>query len=258
MHPIAFNLGSLAITWYGVMVAIAFLVGLGLASRRAQRTDIAPQHVADLGPWLILGAIIGARALYVVMFWSEDFAGKPVWEIFMVRHGGLVFYGGLFGAVISTWLFIRVKKLPTWKLADVLAPSIPLGYAIGRVGCLLNGCCYGRRCDLPWAIRFPAESHPTEGMPVHPTQIYDGVCGLVLYIGLAWLFRHKKFDGQVFGVFLIGYAVCRSFVECFRGDYPPDKFVGPFTPGQVSSMLVLLIGIVLLVTVGRGKSRQVS
>jgi len=254
MHPTAFNLGSLTVTWYGVMVATAFLVGLYLASRRARHSEIAPQQVADLGPWLILGAIAGARAMYVVMFWHEDFAGKPIWEIFMIRHGGLVFYGGLFGAVFATWLFILIKKLATWKMADVLAPSIPLGYAIGRIGCLLNGCCYGRPTDVPWAIRFPAELHPTQGVPVHPTQIYDSLCGIGLYMLLAWLFRHRKFDGHVFGVFLVGYAMCRSLVECFRGDYPADKFIGPFTPAQASSAVVLFCGVVLLVVLGRRKS----
>lgn len=255
MHPTAFNLGSLTVTWYGVMVAIGFLVGLCLASRRARYSEIAPQHVADLGPWLILGAIGGARAMYVVMFWQEDFAGKPIWEIFMIRHGGLVFYGGLFGAVFATWLFILIKNVPTWKMADVLAPSIPLGYAIGRVGCLLNGCCYGRPTDVPWAIRFPAELHPTQGVPVHPTQIYDSLCGIGLYILLAWLFRHRKFDGHVFGVFLVGYAACRALVECFRGDYPAAKFIGPFTPGQASSAVVLLCGVVILVVLGWRKSQ---
>jgi len=254
MHPTAFNLGSLTVTWYGVMVATAFLVGLYLASRRARHSEIAAQQVADLGPWLILGAIAGARAMYVVMFWHEDFAGKPIWEIFMIRHGGLVFYGGLFGAVFATWLFILIKKLATWKMADVLAPSIPLGYAIGRIGCLLNGCCYGRPTDVPWAIRFPAELHPTQGVPVHPTQIYDSLCGIGLYMLLAWLFQHRKFDGHVFGVFLVGYAMCRSLVECFRGDYPADKFIGPFTPAQASSAVVLFCGVVLLVVLGRRKS----
>lgn len=255
MHPTAFNLGSLTIAWYGVMVALAFLVGLWLASRRARCTEIAPQQVSDLGPWLILGAIAGARAMYVAMFWHEDFSGKPLWEIFMIRHGGLVFYGGLFGAVLATWLFILIKKLPTWKMADVLTPSIPLGYAIGRVGCLLNGCCYGRATDVPWAIRFPADSHPSQGVPVHPTQIYDSICGMGLYVLLAWLFRHKKFDGQVFGVFLVGYAACRALVECFRGDYPAQKFIGPLTPGQASSVGVLVCGVALLIVLGRRKSQ---
>ncbi len=251
MHPTAFNLGSLTVTWYGVMVAVAFFVGLWLATRRARHSEIAPQHVADLGPWLILGAIAGARAMYVVMFWREDFAGKPLWEVFMIRHGGLVFYGGLIGAVLATWLFILLKKLPTWKMADLLAPSIPLGYAIGRIGCLLNGCCYGRATDVPWAIRFPVDLHPTQGALVHPTQIYDSVCGLGLYFALAWLYRHRKFDGQVFGIFLISYAGCRTLVEFFRGDYAHDKFIGPLTPGQAWSIVVFFCGAVLLVVLDR-------
>ena len=221
MHPIALQLGPLSIHWYGVMVALAFLAGLWTASRRGLRDGIAAEKIVDLGPWLIVGAILGARTLYVVSYWRESFAGKPLEEIFMVWKGGLVYYGGLVGASIAGILYTRLKKLPLWKVADIVAPSIALGYVFGRIGCLLNGCCYGRACNLPWAIRFPADNPlqpPT--FPVHPTQIYDSLLNLGLYAFLAWLYRRKKFDGQVFGVYLVCYAVLRSFVEMFRGDYP--------------------------------------
>jgi len=244
VQPVAFHLGSFSVNWYGVLVALAFVVGLWTASRRSLRDGIAPDKVADLGPWLIVGAVVGSRALYVVSYWREDFAGKPLWEIFMVRHGGLVFYGGLIGAALACVLFARLKKLPLWKLADITAPSIALGFAIGRIGCLLNGCCFGRHCDLPWAIRFPAD-HPTHGAPVHPTEIYDSLWGFGLYLTLAWLFRRKKFDGQVFGVFLVAYAVLRSLVEFFRGDYPPEKFYGSLTPAQLVSIGILGAGLAL-------------
>jgi len=136
-------------------------------------------------------------------------------------------------AALAFIIYVRWKKLSGWKIADILAPSIALGNAIGRIGCLLNGCCYGRVCHLPWAIRFPNQSaawqqHFQAGLvgkgdpslPVHPTEIYDALLNFALYLGLAWLFRRKKFDGQVFATYLIGYAVFRSLVELFRGDYP--------------------------------------
>ena len=131
-------------------------------------------------------------------------------------------YGGLIGATLTGIIYIRWKKLPLWKTADVLAPSIALGNVFGRIGCLLNGCCYGRACSLPWAIRFPSD-HSTGGVPVHPTEIYDALLNFAFYLGLAWLFRRKKFNGQVFATYLIGYAIFRSIVEFFRGDYPPDQ-----------------------------------
>ena len=111
---------------------------------------------------------------------------------------------------------------------------------------LMTGCCYGAKCDLPWAIHFPA-GHETHGLPVHPTQIYDSFANLVLYLGLAWLYRHKKFDGQVFAVFLIGYAILRSTVEIFRGDYAPGQIYAGLTPGQFVSVGTVLVGIALLV-----------
>ncbi|MBE0545604.1 MAG: prolipoprotein diacylglyceryl transferase [Verrucomicrobia bacterium] len=243
MHPTAFNLGPLPIHWYGVMVALAFLVGLWTAARRAPQAGIHGERIMDLGPWLILGAIVGARILYVVSYWQESFAGEPFWEIFMVQRGGLVYYGGLIGASLAFILYARMRRLEMWKLADVLAPSIALGYVFGRIGCLLNGCCFGRACELPWAIKFPV-GHETAGVAVHPTQIYDSLLNLALYAGLAWLHRRKKFDGQVFALYLVGYAITRSTVELFRGDYSPEHLRGGLTPAHWVSIGIFLTGVI--------------
>jgi phosphatidylglycerol---prolipoprotein diacylglyceryl transferase len=244
VHSTAFNIGSLTVHWYGIFVALAFVVGLLTASRRARRAGIAPEKIYDLGPWLIVGGVLGGRVLYVISYWREDFAANPFPEIFMIQHGGLVFYGGLIGSTAATIFYIRLKKLPLWKMGDVLAPSIALGYAIGRIGCLMNGCCYGRACSLPWAIHFPP-GHATHGMPVHPTEIYDSLLNLIFYGYLAWLFRRKKFDGQVFAVYLVGYAILRSFVEYFRGDYPVHYLGGWATPAQLVSMGIITGGLLL-------------
>ncbi len=246
MHSIAFKIGGLSVHWYGILVATGFLAGLWTASRRAARDGISKDSITDLGPWLIVGTILGARTLYVISYWREEFAAKPFPEIFMVQHGGLVFYGGLIGATLAGILYARLKKLPIWKVADVLAPSIALGYVFGRIGCLMNGCCYGRECHLPWAIHFPP-GHATGGVPVHPTQIYDSLLNLVFYCFLAWLYRRKKFDGQVFAAYLIGYALLRSFVEYFRGDYPPDAHYlgGVATPAQMVSIGIIVGGLLL-------------
>jgi phosphatidylglycerol:prolipoprotein diacylglycerol transferase len=249
MHPIAFNLGPLPIHWYGVMVALGFLLGLWTASRRGLSAGFAPEQTLDLGPWLIVGTILGARSLYVISYWREQFADGPWTEIFMVWKGGLVFYGGLVGATAAGILYIRIKKLPLWKMADVLAPSIALGYVFGRIGCLLNGCCYGRPCSLPWAVHYPEGNplNPPTG-PVHPTQVYDSLLNLALYAGLAWLYRRKKFDGQVFAAYLIGYALLRSFVEMFRGDYPERQhYLGGWaTPAHLVSIAILAAGLLLV------------
>jgi phosphatidylglycerol:prolipoprotein diacylglycerol transferase len=259
VHPIALQLGPFSLHWYGVMVATAFLAGLWTAGRRGMRGGIAAEKIVDMGPWLIIGAIIGSRVLYVISYWQESFAGKPVEEIFMVWKGGLVYYGGLIGASLACIAYVRLKKLPLWKVADILIPSVPLGCFFGRIGCLLNGCCYGRACNLPWAIRFPADnplSPPTD--PVHPTQIYDSLLNLCLYVFLAWLYRRRKFDGQVFGVYLVCYAVLRSFVETFRGDYPEHQhYLGGWaTPAHLVSILILAVGLVLLRVLPRPEPKR--
>jgi phosphatidylglycerol---prolipoprotein diacylglyceryl transferase len=184
------------------------------------------------------------------------FPSAPWTEVFMVQRGGLVFYGGLFGAIVATMLFARMKKLPLWRLGDVLAPSIPLGYVFGRIGCFLNGCCYGEQCTLPWAVRFPNQSYAWDhqhalglvgahdpSLAVHPTELYDSLLSLLLYVGLAWLYRRKKFDGQVFAIYLMCYAATRSIVEAFRGDYTAVHLHGGLTPAHLISIAVFAAGV---------------
>ncbi len=235
------------------MVAVAFLVGLWTASRRGVREGLKPDQVFDAGAWLVLGALLGARVLYVATYWRDEFAGQPLWEVANVRRGGLVFYGGLIGASAAIMAYTRWKKLSLWKVADVLAPSIALGYVPGRIGCLMNGCCYGRETGLPWAIHFPPD-HVTKGVGVHPTEVYDALLNLGLYLALAWLYRRKKFDGQIFAIYLIAYAFLRSFVEVFRGDYTAIHRHGGLTPAQLISMGIFAAGAFLYII--RTRTRQ--
>ena len=264
MHPIAFHLGSFTVHWYGVMIALAFFAGLWTASRRARRENIPGERITDVTLWILAGAIIGARAVYVATYWQEEFAGQPLWQIFAVWQGGIVYYGGLIGAVLAAFIYLRWKKMPLWKTADVLAPSIALGNVFGRIGCFLNGCCFGRVCTLPWAVQFPNQSYAwtqqyqqglvgknDPALPVHPTEIYDALLNLALYIFLAWLFRRKKFDGQIFATYLICYAVTRSFVEYFRGDYSAAHFHYGLTPGQLVSIPIFAAGLLLAALLSR-------
>ena len=250
VHPIAFRLGPLTVHWFGIALAVAFIVALWTAARRAPLTGIAGDKISDAGLWLIVGAVLGARLLYVATYWRESFAGQPISEIFMIQRGGLVFYGGLAGAALAGILFAKRQQLALWKIADIFAPSIALGYVFGRIGCLMNGCCFGRECSLPWAIRFP-ENHVTGGAPVHPTQIYDSLLSLGLYAALAWLYRRKRFDGQVFAVYLMSYAVTRSVVEAFRGDYTEAHRHAGLTPGQLLSFGIFAAGAGLFAVLGQ-------
>lgn len=259
MQPEAFRLGPLTVHWYGIFLVAGFLAAIWTANRRGLRDGLPPTLLTDLALWLLVGGLIGARALHVLSHWERDFAGRPWWEMFAVWRGGLVFYGGLIGATLAGILFARGKRLPFFKTADALAPSIALGSVFGRLGCLFTGCCYGQVCALPWAIRFPVHSIPWEdqvkrglitpdepALPVHPTQLYDSGANLLLYLGLAWLHRRRQFNGQVFGVFLIGYAVLRSLVELTRGDYVAAERWGPLTPAHVVSVVILLAGAAVL------------
>jgi len=266
VYPILFHLGSFPIHSYGVMIAVAFLAGLWTATLRAKREKIPAEKIADATLWLMIGAILGARIVYVTTYWHEEFAGQPVWNIFKIWQGGLVYYGGLIGAILAGGFYIHWKKMPFWKTADVFAPSIALGSFFGRAGCLLNGCCYGKPTDLPWAIQFPNGSYAwqqqfqqglpgvgpdTPSLPVHPTEIYDGLLNLALYFFLAWLFRRKKFDGQIFATYLLCYAIMRGFVEHFRGDYTNLHYHLGLTPAQWIGVPMFIIGLILAVFLSR-------
>lgn len=255
MHPIAFHFGTYAIHSYGVMMALAFLAGLWTATRRAKLVYVRAEVISDVTLWLMVGSILGARAVYVITYWNTEFAPRPISEIFMIQHGGLVFYGGLIGATLASVFWLNWKKQPVWRVGDILAPSIALGSVFGRIGCLLNGCCYGRACHLPWAITFPEghETHPYNepGVPLHPTEIYDALLNLLLYIILARLFRRRRFDGQVFATYLVIYAIFRFIAETFRGDYPTDHVHFGLTSAQCLSIPILLAGLILGVILSR-------
>lgn len=252
MKPILFQLGDFSLHTFGLLVALAFIAGLWLAARNAVRVGFSADFIYDLAPWLILGGLAGARILYVISYWDRDFAGRPLTEVFAVWRGGLVFYGGLIGSTLATVGRLRWLKQPIWRVADCLAPSVALGHVFGRLGCLANGCCFGRPTDVPWAIRYPRghETFPVSALTataVHPAQLYEAAMNLAFCGVLLWLFRRRRFDGQVFAVYLIGYAFIRTVAELFRGDYSLQSapLAGVFTPGQTASAIILALGISL-------------
>jgi phosphatidylglycerol:prolipoprotein diacylglycerol transferase len=240
---VAFQIFGFQVYWYGILAAAAFVVGFSTASRRAPRAGVKSDEVFSLAPWIIVGAVLGARMLYVISYWDKEFAGRPLTAIFNMRSG-LVYYGGLIGASLATIIFCRRQKVPLWRMADVMAPSIALGHAFGRLGCFMTGCCYGKPTDLPWAVHFPND-HYTKGIGIHPTQIYESSLNFLFYVGLAWIYRRRKFDGQVFSVYLVGYAIIRTVTEMFRGDYTQFYLGGIATPGQTVSIIILVAGLAL-------------
>ncbi|MBC8126414.1 MAG: prolipoprotein diacylglyceryl transferase [Gloeobacteraceae cyanobacterium ES-bin-144] len=243
MHPIAFKAFGLTIYWYGIFAAIGFLMAFGTGSKRAAREGLPGEAILGLAPWIIGGAIIGARLMYVIDYWNEEFPGKPLYYIITIGRSGLVFYGGLIGSSLATVIYCWKNKYPLWKVGDVMAPSVALGHAFGRISCLMTGCCYGRACSMPWAIHFPL-THETRGIGVHPTQIYESVLNFLFFGFLMWLYRRKRFDGQIFAGYLMGYAILRAAVELFRGDYQKQQYLGGIvSPGQIVSLVMFAIGM---------------
>jgi len=155
-----------------------------------------------------------------------------------------VFYGGFLGAAAAAILYCQIRSQPLWRLADAYAPSIALGSVLGRIGCLMTGCCYGSVCELPWAIRFPT-GHATHGTAVHPVQIYDALLNLVVWAVLEFLHRKRKFEGQVFAAWLLTYPIARSIAELFRGDYPVRYLDGRLTPAHLVGAGLFVTGCVL-------------
>ena len=217
MHPILFEFGFIKIFTYGLLVAAGFLAAILFASSRAEKEGLESQKILDLCFYIMLSALIGARFLYVIVEYKY-FLTNPI-EIFKFWKGGLVFYGGLILGVIAAFLYLKKHKMPLWKTADLLAPSILIGQCIGRWGCLFAGCCYGIKTDVSWAITFTNSlSLAPIGVSLHPTQIYLSLNAAFIFIVLIWLSKRKKFDGQIIWSYGILYSMGRFLIEYFRGD----------------------------------------
>ena len=203
---------------YGVMLGTSMVVGWFLALRLAKKDGIPPEQAGAIYMWTAVWAIIGARLLYVVTEWQEF---RSPLDVFMLNKGGLVAYGGMIGGFFASWYGCHKRKIQLLRWADVSAPSVVLGTAITRLGCLLYGCDYGRRADVPWAIQFPRDApafvdhvanfgldkDALASYPVHPTQIYESLAGLALFALLMYLRRVRKFSGEVFLGWVLGYGV---------------------------------------------------
>jgi phosphatidylglycerol---prolipoprotein diacylglyceryl transferase len=238
MHPILIHTPWLDIHTYGVLVAMGFLVGLAVAARNARFQGLNPELISDLGVWLVIGGMAGGKLFHVVFFWNDFIAGWREEGIRSLREG-FVFYGGFIGASVAGLVYTRIKQIEFWKVADCCAPGVAIGHAFGRMGCFFNGCCYGKPCSFPWAVRFPPP-HQIAGIPVHPTEIYEALGNVLIFLGLTANFRRKKFDGQIWWWYVLSYGVLRFCVEFFRGDYETYYF-GIFTFGHVVATIMIVV-----------------
>jgi len=229
---------------------MAFLSAIALALREARRVGEDANKILDLCFYVLIAAIVGSRILYVLINWST-FRHDP-FEIVRIWHGGLVFYGGFIGALITALWYIRRKGLPILKTADIMAPSIAFGQFVGRIGCFFAGCCYGRNCDLPWAVTFThPESLAPKGVPLHPTQLYSSLNGLLIFLVLKRLMRNKGFEGQIFWTYVFLYAVTRSILEHFRGDDRGMLFGSMLSSSQFIGLIMAVIAIVMMIILRR-------
>lgn len=261
MHPILFEFGPITIYSYGVLLAAAYLLGLWMAARRARQAGLDPNKVLDLGIWVIIAALIGAKALlFIVDF--DQFTSS--WQEFttLLRSGG-VFYGGLIAAVVVCIYQLRKHNLPLWISGDLFAPGIALGYMVGRMGCLLAGCCFGRPTDVAWAVTF---TDPVANLnvgtplnvPLHPTQLYESAAGLFILLLLLGVERlGRAFQGRTFWLFVLVYSVLRFIIEFYRGDDRGMPLDGLST-SQLISLVLFPLSLIMLWYLSRPSRPQAA
>lgn len=253
MHPILLDLGPATIYTYGVLLAAAYLLGLKLAMVRGKARGLDQARVLDLGIYIIISALVGAKLLLVVTDF-RTFISDPSELISLARSGG-VFYGGLILAVSVALWYIRKIGLPLWTTCDVFAPGIALGHVVGRFGCFFAGCCWGKPTDVPWAITFTnpyaaANVGTPLNVPLHPTQLYEaGAEALILGLLLATERRGKPYPGRTFWLYMLLYAISRFIIEFYRND--PRGTVLMFSTSQFISLVLAPLAVVMLIALGR-------
>ena len=246
MHPILIDLGRLKIYSYGFMLALSFLIGIVIAGRRARKRGIDPDIIYDLSIILVLGAVFGSRGLYILA--HRDHFSSIV-DIVAIWQGGATYYGGLILAVAGAIVYLRIKKISFFRVADITAPSIAAGVFVTRWGCFLSGCCFGNPTSCPIGVVFPAGSpagHYHAGVTIHPTQIYSSLYGLVIFVLLILLDRKERFDGFLFAWLCILYGIARFIVDFFRFYEDSAVIAGGLTDNQVISIVLILFGAVYL------------
>ncbi len=216
MFPTLVKIGPIGLHSYGLMLALAFILGIWMVQRGAAQLGIPGEKVADLGLLILAAAVAGSRLFYVATHWPE-YSSRPLTAL-AVWDGGLTFYGGVLAALPLSYIYARAKKIPFWALADLAAPAFALGLGLGRIGCFLSGCCFGKPSDLPWAVRFPPHSFAgyVFDCPIHPTQLYESVFGFACFGLLLFLSRRRHFTGSLICLFIGLYGAWRLVVDFWR------------------------------------------
>lgn len=269
MHSKLFQIGPLEIHSYGLMLAISFLIGIYFSMYRAKKHSIDPNKIIDLSVVIVISAIFGARLLYVI-FHLDEFKGhwldtiNPFQSSGQVGIAGLTMLGGFIAAVSFGLLYLKIKKLPVLKIADIVVPAIGLGSFITRIGCFLNGCCFGKPTNASWGMVFPHDSpagYCFPGQTIHPAQLYSSLYGLIIFGLVLLLERYKKFDGFLLYLFFILYGFSRFIVDFFR--YYENSMIivrlGNFSISVnqgISILMILLGGIFICINLMRIRNKK--
>ncbi len=235
MHPILVEIGSLKIYSYGFMLAVGAALSIILLLKQGKKEGFGEETILDLAIITIFAGVAGARLFYVLVY-EWGYYRDHLLQILDLRNGGLVWYGAFIFGAAAAMLYLWRKHLPALKMLDLLVPYLALGYAFGRIGCFLNGCCYGKPTSVPWAVVFPG----LDVLPRHPTQIYSSLLALGLFAFLYWLYRHRRFDGQVLVAYIIGYAGLRFVIEFFRENLIVWKNL---TVAQVIAIVLMMAAV---------------
>lgn len=245
MFPTLITIGPLTFRTYGALVALGMFLALQYMLRRAKQQNLPEENILDMSLYAIVAGLIGGRLAYVLL--SFNYFAKHPSEIFMVWEGGMVFYGGLLLGSLAVIYYI--KKHPVinlWKLADIVAPALALGHVFGRLGCFFAGCCYGHETSLPWGVTFRnTESLAPLHVCLHPTQLYEALGNLVIFIFLDWYNRYKHGAGKTFWVYLFFYGMLRFHMEFLRGDDRGGMILG-MSPGQLMSLALIVTSVAVL------------
>ena len=249
MFPDLLKVGPLALSFYGLAVALGVLAGLALVSLNAPRRGLDAAVVRDFCVWMVLAGLAGSRLAYVAFHWPEftdDWWGIPAYW-----RGGLMFQGGLAGAILVSPFFLKKERLAFWPTADVLAPSLALGQALGRLGCLSAGCCYGLPLEpgAAWGLTFPPGSQAPAGSPLWPTQPAEAFFLALLALGLTAALRSERFrrPGLIAALYLAGAGAIRLVLENFRGDFRGESPLLDLPPTTLAAALTMLLGLALLI-----------
>ncbi|MFH1799176.1 MAG: prolipoprotein diacylglyceryl transferase [Candidatus Omnitrophota bacterium] len=211
MHRVVFQIGSFTLYSYGVFVAFGFLLGSSLILRQAKKKGFDSGSISDCLTAVLIGGLLGGRLLFVLINWQQY--SQNILRIFMIYEGGLAVQGAVVMGILSVALISHIRKLSFWKVSDLIAPYVALGQAMGRIGCFLNGCCYGKPIESGIGVTLRGESFRRI-----PTQIYSSIGLFFIFILLLWIRKKHSFDGRIFIVYIMLYSGFRFFMDFLRGD----------------------------------------